>query len=861
MQPHSHSPRPFAILVTVFAVVIVLLAGAQPAHAVTRTVTNCSDSGAGSLREALADAVDGDTINFTGLGCSTITLTSANLDVVDSITIEGPGRSALSISGGNARRVFVVTAGNDVVISGLTITGGLSSNGSGGGIYAMGALSIVDCALTSNLASGTGDSSGGAITASAGLVVSGTTFTNNSAIGAAGHSGFAGAINANTAGTVSISDSTFTSNVARGTATRNALGGAIATERPMTITNTTFTNNTAEAGATSGDAFGGAIKTYVALTISGTTTFTSNDAIAHGGYAMGGAIHTSGGQVTIGGTTTFVEDQSTVSTSGSAGVSGSGGDGGSAYGGGLYIATGASLVMSGSTTLQREVAVGGAAVASTNGNGGGALGGAIYLDTGTTAAVTGTSFFDDNSATGGGATTASASGMTGSGRGGAIFALGRLDVGTGARFQQNVATANIGLPPLVSVSGGAIAMSGGGTLTGATFRSNSAQDGSCSGSCANSALGGAVYIAGAAVDSLVEIANTTFSVNSAQAGTPANDTQGARGGAVYLSSYGRAKLTNSTVTGGFASYGAGIFINDSPNAFSILNSTIAGNTAGVASGGSGLYYRAGLVVGTIANTILADNNAVGKDCVISASNKLDSNASNLIEDSNAACSTGATGLVTGDAALGALASNGGATQTMALGAGSPALLAADSSICQAAPVSALDQRGVARPVGMCDIGAYQLSAAPPSGGGGSGGSSSTSSDSAPSAAMPASSSSGDSVESAPGSSPVAAADLARRYRVIVFESNSADLDAAARKRVRALMKSSEGRVKITGYAPRGSGRLLAGQRAGAVSRFVRDVEPSAGIDSGAGAARNRRCREVQQNCAVIRIEVRSSSQG
>ncbi len=125
--------------------------------------------------------------------------------------------------------------------------------------------------------------------------------------------------------------------------------------------------------------------------------------------------------------------------------------------------------------------------------------------------------------------------------------------------------------------------------------------------------------------------------------------------------------------------------------------------------------------------------------------------------------------------------------------------------------------------------------------------------------MPASSSSGDLVESAPASSPVAAADPARRYRVIVFESNSADLDAAARKRVRALMKSSEGRVKITGYAPRGSGRLLAGQRAGAVARFVRDVEPSAGIDSGAGAARNRRCRQVQQNCAVIRIEVQSAS--
>ena len=53
--------------------------------------------------------------------------------------------------------------------------------------------------------------------------------------------------------------------------------------------------------------------------------------------------------------------------------------------------------------------------------------------------------------------------------------------------------------------------------------------------------------------------------------------------------------------------------------------------------------------------------------------------------------------------MSALADNGGRTQTMALGVGSPALEAGDNSTC-----ATLDQRGVSRPQGvLCDIGAYE----------------------------------------------------------------------------------------------------------------------------------------------------------
>src|SRR5690242_18063361 len=56
----------------------------------TIVVTNCDDSGAGSLRDAIASAVSGDEVDFTNLGCSTITLTSGELEVgVDDLMITG----------------------------------------------------------------------------------------------------------------------------------------------------------------------------------------------------------------------------------------------------------------------------------------------------------------------------------------------------------------------------------------------------------------------------------------------------------------------------------------------------------------------------------------------------------------------------------------------------------------------------------------------------------------------------------------------------------------------------------------------------------------------------------------------------
>src|SRR5882757_7842546 len=87
------------------------------AYADIITVINTNDSGPGSLRQALADANDGDTINFDpSLNGQTITLTTAELLINKNITISGPGANLLTVSRAAkaAFRIFHVIPGHTV---------------------------------------------------------------------------------------------------------------------------------------------------------------------------------------------------------------------------------------------------------------------------------------------------------------------------------------------------------------------------------------------------------------------------------------------------------------------------------------------------------------------------------------------------------------------------------------------------------------------------------------------------------------------------------------------------------------------------------------------------------------------------
>lgn len=133
-------------------------------------VTNCSNGGPGSLRQAVYQAVSGDTIDLRGLGCSQITLTTGAIEVPqDNLTLLGPGRS-LTISGDNARSVIRHSGAGTLRIEQLSMAygfrrGPVDGTTRGGCIYTAGNLTLVHasvhhCILTN---SGGGSSRGGGI--------------------------------------------------------------------------------------------------------------------------------------------------------------------------------------------------------------------------------------------------------------------------------------------------------------------------------------------------------------------------------------------------------------------------------------------------------------------------------------------------------------------------------------------------------------------------------------------------------------------------------------------------------------------------------------------------------------------------
>ncbi len=191
----------------------------------TLMVANLHDSGAGSLRAAIADAHSGDTIAFAGEVNGTITLKS-ELRIATSVTINGPGADRLAASGNDSSRVFEIAAGT-VAINDLTITAGQTVAGNGGGILIdAGATLGLDQVVVSNnsaYADSSGNyGSGGGIENDGSLTVTQSSFTNNLASGGAYAAPITGAI------------------------TEGSVGGAINSEGPsLTVTISAFTNNEA----------------------------------------------------------------------------------------------------------------------------------------------------------------------------------------------------------------------------------------------------------------------------------------------------------------------------------------------------------------------------------------------------------------------------------------------------------------------------------------------------------------------------------------------------------------------------------------------------------------------------------------
>lgn len=102
-----------------------------PPPSTTFVVTNLNDAGAGSLRQAVLDAnatTGFDTITFQSGLTSTITLTSGEIAITESVRILGPQNGGITVSGNNASRIFSANA-SEVTITNLTLTNGSAAQG------------------------------------------------------------------------------------------------------------------------------------------------------------------------------------------------------------------------------------------------------------------------------------------------------------------------------------------------------------------------------------------------------------------------------------------------------------------------------------------------------------------------------------------------------------------------------------------------------------------------------------------------------------------------------------------------------------------------------------------------------------
>lgn len=264
------------------------------------TVTSLSDNGAGSLRQAVQLAQNGDTIKFASqLAGKTLVLKSGQLTIAagKNLTIDAADASGLKISGNNTSRIFYVHSNQDrpasLNLKNVQIINGYTSE-QGGAVYVAhkGKLSVENVTFQKNVAA----KGGGAIYSAweTDLSATNTKFIANNAT-AANEETSGGAISFISPGKITVTKSEFTNN-------RGINGGAInSLHGKLTIQDSKFIGNDTTAGYYDTNSkhpflrgYGGAIYTDRASNpgagIGGTinisnSVFKNNKALAEGGAA------------------------------------------------------------------------------------------------------------------------------------------------------------------------------------------------------------------------------------------------------------------------------------------------------------------------------------------------------------------------------------------------------------------------------------------------------------------------------------------------------------------------------------------------------------------------------------------------
>jgi hypothetical protein len=540
----------------------------------TIVVSNPNDSGPGSLRSAVADATNGDSIVFSNrLAGRTITLQS-EIEVTNNISISGPASRPVVLSGGGKSRVLEID-GATVSLANLVVTQGSAAIG-GGILDSAGSLSLSHVLFTGNVADGSATqvAQGGAIDQQSGgsLSINHSTFTGNRVIGDPQSS---------PPQVVIILPITPPPNVGG-----EADGGAIADFGTLLIRSSNFNSNMAIGGPvqtnqTTGVAQGGAIYVASATMTSSGSTFEGNQTIGGNfvntsfvgakfaaGGANGGAIASISSAVTLLNNTIRLNtahggDDELAAAAG-------GGDGGYGSGGAIALMNGSTLTVLGGT-ISGNQALGGFGVGPGNSQP--------------------TTFVPSGLATGGGIASQDTSSVS-------IY---------GSTFSNNVARSggpsNAVTPTSYAYAGdawgGAINFNGTGNLalTQVKLRGNEANGGSSQFSGQASGGGLAVESAGS-----VTIADSVLQGNLAETGQAVVPTQ--------LSVNSPAQ-TFTTASGG------GIYVIDVSGTFSLVHSQIDANRAigtgnGVATGGGLALYNSQV---NLVKDTLQSNAAIGGSIV------------------------------------------------------------------------------------------------------------------------------------------------------------------------------------------------------------------------------------------------------
>ena len=268
-------------------------------HAHVEAVTNCNDSGAGSLRDVVANTASGSTVDLSTLACGTITLTSGAIVVTQAaLTLNGPGEELLTIDGYFGDRVLMHEGTATLRLIGVTVADGkyssdtsphggcIASSGNvellsatvkdcilegvdnaypeGGGVFANGNFSMLGSRVTGNTVRATGGfltvAAGGGAFANGSAYLKYSTVSDNRAYGEAEHVGEGGGLVSSTYASIAYStisgndaqffggiivDGAVTSMIADSTITGNSADrvSAVYAAGPLTVSNSTIAFN------------------------------------------------------------------------------------------------------------------------------------------------------------------------------------------------------------------------------------------------------------------------------------------------------------------------------------------------------------------------------------------------------------------------------------------------------------------------------------------------------------------------------------------------------------------------------------------------------------------------------------------